>query len=60
MDEIWDVIESVSGGFLTYLCSIFSGAGKYCLAHGLRQLRRDVKMTSKILNFSSDVTYALP
>ena len=24
-------------------CSIFSGAGKFCLAHGLRQLTRDTK-----------------
>ena len=25
------------------VCSIFSGAGKFCLAHGLRQLTRDAK-----------------
>ena len=25
----------------------FSGAGKFCLAHGLRQLTRDFKMSSK-------------
>ena len=40
--------------------SILSGAGKFCLVHGLRQLTRDVKMTSIILNFRSDFTYALP
>ena len=25
------------------VCSIFSGAGKFCLAHGLRQLAQDTK-----------------
>ena len=29
--------------------SIFSGAGKFCLAHGLRQLTRDAKMMSERL-----------
>ena len=38
----------------------FSGAGKFCPAHGLRQLTRDVKSDVGILNFRSDVTYALP
>ena len=32
----------------------------YSLAHGLRQLTRDVKNDVRILNFRSDVTYALP
>ena len=32
----------------------FCGAGKFCLAHGLRQLIRDVRT----INFRSDVTYA--
>ena len=36
----------------------FSGAGKFCLAHELRQLRRDVKHIFKTLNFRSDVTFA--
>ena len=27
LDEIWDVIESVSEGFLTYSCVCFSGVG---------------------------------
>ena len=42
------------------VCSIFSGAGKCCLAHGLRKLTRDVKSDVRILNFRSDVTYPLP
>ena len=36
----------------------FSGAGKFCLAHGLRHLTRDVKSDVTILNFRSDVTCA--
>ena len=37
--------------------SIFSGAGKFCLAHGLRQLKHEVKKKDvRILNFISDVT----
>ena len=42
------------------MCSIFSGAGKFCLAHELGQLTRDVKSDVRILNFRRDVTYALP
>ena len=49
---------------LSYLwdgvCSIFSGAGKFCLAHGLRQLKRDVKSDVKTLNLRNDVTDSLP
>ena len=30
------------------VCSIFSGAGKFCCAHGLRQLTRDIKVTSVV------------
>ena len=37
----------------------FRGAGKFCHAHMLRQLALTLKRTSKILNFRSDVTYAL-
>ena len=43
LDEIWDLIESVFETFFTYSCSIFSGAGKFSLAYGLRQLTRDTK-----------------
>ena len=42
------------------VCSIFSGAGKFCLVHGLRQLTRDFKSDVRTLNFKSDVTYAQP
>ena len=35
-------------------------AGKFCLAHGLRQLIRDVKRDVRTLNFTGDVTYAAP
>ena len=44
---------------LSYLgdrvCSIFSGAGKFCLAHGLRQLTCDIKHDVR-----SDVFFAPP
>ena len=40
--------------------SYFQRAGKFCLAHGLRQLTRDVKSDARIINFRSDVTDALP
>ena len=42
------------------VCFIFSGAGKFCLAYGLRQLTRDVKSDVRTLNFRSDVTNAPP
>ena len=35
----------------------FSGAGKFCLAHGLRKLTRDIRSDVRTLNFRSDVTY---
>ena len=35
--------------------AIFSGAGKFCLAHGLRQLSRGVKSDVRILNDRNDV-----
>ena len=50
--------------FLCYLrdrvCSSFSGAGKFCLGHGVRQLTRDVRGDVRTLNFRSDVTFAPP
>ena len=36
---------------LDRVCSIFSGASKFCLAHGLRQLTRDYKSDIRILDF---------
>ena len=36
----------------------FSGAGKFCLAHGLGQLTSDVKSYVRTLNFRSDVIFA--
>ena len=59
---------SLSGMQETYILTLvpvrqslfyFSGAGKFRLAHGLRQLIRDVKSDVRILNFRSDVTYSL-
>ena len=41
-------------------CSIFSSAGKYCLAHWLRQLTRDIKSDVRTLNFKSDIIFAPP
>ena len=35
------------------VCSIFSGAGKFCLAHGLRQLTRDVNPNLRFPRFTS-------
>ena len=34
---------SFGKGFLTYRLFYFSGAGKFCLAHGLRKLTLDIK-----------------
>ena len=39
------------------ICSILSGAGKFCLAHGLKQLAHDVKNDIKTPNFRSDVIF---
>ena len=39
---------------------MFSGAGKFCLAHELRQLTRDVKSDVRTLNFISDVINVAP
>ena len=50
--------------FFSYICdgvcSILSGALKFCLAHGLRQLTHGVKYDVRILNFRSAVTFAHP
>ena len=47
-----------------YLCdrvySIFSGNENFDLAHGLRQLTRDVKHDVRTLNFRNDITFAPP
>ena len=40
------------------VCSSYSGAGKFCLAHELRQLTHNVKHDVRTLNFRSDVTFA--
>ena len=40
--------------------SIFSGAEKFCLVHGLRQFTCVVKSNVRTLNFRSDVIYSLP
>ena len=42
------------------VCSIFSGAGIFCVAHGLGQLTRDVQSDFRTINFSSDVTFTPP
>ena len=53
------LIEVYGFNFLTYdserVCSIFSGAGKFCLANGLRQLTRDVRSSeiNRILEVTS-------
>ena len=38
----------------------FSGAGKFCLAHGLRQLTHDVESDVRTINFRSDVIFTPP
>ena len=40
------------------LCSILSDAGKFCLAHGLRQLTPNVKHDIRTLDITSDLTFA--
>ena len=42
------------------LFSIFSGAGKFCHAHGLGQLTRGVKSDNRPLNFRTDLIFAPP
>ena len=37
----------------------FSGADKFCLAHGLRQLTREVNSDVRTLKFIGDVTYVV-
>ena len=57
-----DAIEDRRAGFFLPMrrtCSIFRGAGKFCLAHRLRQLTRAVKSDVRTINFKSDVTYKL-
>ena len=47
--------------YLRYgVCSFCSGAGKFCVAHGLGQLTRDIKSDVRTLNFRIDVTFAPP
>ena len=70
----WVVCNSNNMVFLTYetefvlflamlwdrICSIFSDAGKFCIAHGLRQLTHNVKSDFRTLNFLiSEVTSLL-
>ena len=42
------------------VCFIFSAAGKFSLALGLRQLTRNVKSDVRNLKFRGDVTFAPP
>ena len=42
------------------MSSTFSGAGKFCLAHGLKQLTSNVKTDVITLNFRGDITSAPP
>ena len=53
----WCLEQVVEIFFLPMRHYIFSGAGKFCLAHGLRQLICDVKSDVRTLNFRSDVIY---
>ena len=36
LDEIWDLLQSVSEGFLTYSCT-FNTKGRYSFEHCLRE-----------------------
>ena len=45
---------------ITRVDCIFSGAGKFCLAHELGQPTHDVKIDIRILSFKSDVIFAPP
>ena len=55
--DFWECLEGEP--FFTYETEfVLSGAGKFCLAHGLRQLTREFKVTSELLNFRNDITYA--
>ena len=61
-DQILNKFLHMREVFLTYetrVCSSFSGSGKFCLAHGLRQLTHN-KSDERAVNFRSDVTYVPP
>ena len=47
---------------LTYgrICSILSSAAKFCLAHGLGQLTRDIKCDVRTLNVRNGVIFVPP
>ena len=53
--DLWDLLP-IRDNFY----SIFNRAGKFCLAHGLRQLTGDVKRDVGTLSFRIDVTFAFP
>ena len=56
----WATYENILSYLRDRVCSIISDAGKFCLAHGLSQLKRDVNHDVRTLNFKSDVTFAPP
>ena len=58
--EVTRIMWSVVSYLRDRVCSIFICAGKFCLAHGLRQLTHDIKSDTRMLNFNCDITYAPP
>ena len=59
LDEIWDLIESVSEGFLTYFCTAFKGILKMCMFFAFKNVIFDkstaiLTLTFQTLVFSID------
>ena len=52
------VLPILFSNLMTQSLFYFSGARKFFLTHGLRQLTRDVKSEVRTLNFRSDITFA--
>ena len=55
----WEFVGAFALNFFRMKQSLFyfSGAGKFCLAHGLRQLTRNVQSDVRLVNFRSDMRF---
>ena len=56
----YEIVIPCFSNLCNRLCSILSGAGKFCLANGLRLLTRDVKSDVRTLNFRIGFFFAPP
>ena len=53
LDEIWDLIESVSEGFLTALCREAESKGCCCCVAGLRPRYTSKVMSGRTVNLAT-------